>query len=68
MEMDFPMADTAKGDEIFLHIIPQKAARLNVMDLEIFETSTPLASPATAPQHLPAKPLIGILVQAKLVV
>jgi hypothetical protein len=42
--MDFSMAPTAKGDQIFFHIASQKASRLNVMDLEIFRTSTSLAS------------------------
>ena len=59
------MADTAKGDEIFFHIAPQKASRLHVMDLEIFGTSASLASPAIALEYLLAKLLIGILVQAK---
>ena len=38
------MADTAKGDEIFL----QKAAGMTVMDLEILGTSASLASAAVA--------------------
>ena len=65
MEMDFSMADTAKGDEIFLHIPSQETARLNVMDLEIFGTSALLASPAVAVKYLPPKFPIGISVQAK---
>jgi hypothetical protein len=65
MEMDFSMAPTAKGDEIFFHIPSQKASRLKVMDLEIFGTSASLASPAIALEHLPAKHLIGVTVQAK---
>jgi hypothetical protein len=65
MEMDFSMAPTAKGDEIFFHIPSQKASRLNVMDLEFFGTSASLASPAIALEHLPAKHLIGVAVQAK---
>jgi hypothetical protein len=63
--MDFPMAYVAKGNEIFFHIASLKASRLNVMDLEILGSPAPLTSPAIAPQHLPAKPLIGILVQAE---
>ena len=59
------MAYTAKGDEIFFHIASQQASRLNMMDLEIFGTSASLASPAIALEHLLAKPLIGIRVQAK---
>jgi hypothetical protein len=62
MEMDLPVACTAKGDEIFFHIVSQQASRLHVMDLEIFGTSAALASPATAVEYLLAKSLIGILV------
>jgi len=64
-EMDFSMAPTAKGDEIFFHIASQKASRLNVMDLEIFGTTASLASPAIALEHLLAKRVIRIPVQAK---
>ena len=63
--MDFSMAYAAKGDEIFFHIASQMAARLHVMDLEIFGTSASLASPAIALEHLLAKRPIGIPVQAK---
>jgi hypothetical protein len=59
-EMDFSMAPTAKGDEIFFHIPSQKAARLHVMNLKIFGTSASLAAPAIAVEYLLAKPLIGI--------
>jgi len=64
-EMDFSMAPTAKGDQIFFHIASQKASRLNVVDLEIFGTTASLASPAIALEHLLAKRVIGIRVQAK---
>jgi len=37
-EMDFSVAYTAHGDEICFHIASQQAARLNVMDLEVFGT------------------------------
>jgi hypothetical protein len=63
--MDLPMADTAKGDEIFFHIASQKASRLHVMDMEIFGNPTSLASPAIALEYLLAKLLIGIPVQAQ---
>ena len=59
------MAGTAKYDEIFFDITSQGTARLNVMDLEILRSPASLTSPAIAPQHLPAKPLIGILFQAE---
>jgi hypothetical protein len=63
--MDFSMAGTAKCDEIFFDITSQGTAGLNVMDLEILGSPALLTSPAIAPQHLPAKLLIGILVQAE---
>jgi hypothetical protein len=59
-EMNFSMTDTAKGDEIFFHVSSQLAARLDVMDLEIFRTSATLASPAITVEYLLTKPLIGI--------
>lgn len=63
-EMDLPMAGTAKCDEVFFHIASEKASRLPMMDLEIFGTSAPLAAPAIACEHLPAKPLVRIPVQS----
>ena len=60
MEMDLPMACTAKGDEVFFHVTSQMAAQLHVMDLEIFGTSASLASPAIALEYLFAKPLIRV--------
>jgi hypothetical protein len=50
--MDLPMAGTAKRDEVFFHIAPQKAPGLPMMDLEILGTSAFLASPAIAFEHL----------------
>jgi hypothetical protein len=58
--MDLPMADTAKGDEIFFHVTSQMAARLYVMYLEIFGIAAALASPAIALEYLVAKPLIRV--------
>ena len=63
-EMDFSMAPTAKGDEIFFHIASQKASRLNVMDLQILGASASLASPTIALENPLTKPPIGIPVQA----
>jgi hypothetical protein len=45
-EMDLPMAHAANGDEIFFHIPSQKAARLHMMNLQIFGASASLAAPA----------------------
>ena len=59
------MACTAKGDEIFFHVSPQLAARLDVMDLKIFGTSALLASPGIALNNPLTKPAIGVPVQAK---
>jgi len=56
--MDLPMAGTAKGDEVFFHIASQKAARLNMMELEILGAPAPLASPAITFEHLLAKLLV----------
>jgi hypothetical protein len=65
MEMDLPVACTAKCDEILFHIASQTTSLVDVMDLEIFRTSASLASPAIAVEHLLAKPVIGIQIQAK---
>ena len=64
-EMDLPMAGTAKSDEIFFHVVSQSAARLDMMNLEIFGTSASLASPAIAFEHPLTKHAIGIPVQSK---
>jgi hypothetical protein len=64
-DMNMPMAYTAQRHEIFFHIASQQAARLYMMDLQILGTSASLASPTITPEHLLAKPLIGIRIQAK---
>ena len=63
--MDLPVARTAKGDEILFHIASQLAARLHMMNLQIFGTSASLASPTIALNNSLTKPPIGIPVQAK---
>jgi hypothetical protein len=65
VDMDSPMACTTKCSEIFFHVASQLAARLNVMDLEIFGTSALLASPAIAFEHLLPEIPIRIAVQAQ---
>jgi hypothetical protein len=60
MEMDFSMTHTAKSYEIFFHIASQTTSLLDVMDLEIFRTSAPLASPPIALEHLLTGRAIGI--------
>jgi hypothetical protein len=64
MEMNLPMAGTAKGDEILFQIPSQKASRLPVMDLKISRNAASLASPPIACEHLLAKPLVRIPVQS----
>jgi hypothetical protein len=59
------MAGTAKGDEISFHIASQLAARLHMMNLQIFGTSALLASPTIALNNPLTKHPIRILVQAK---
>ena len=63
--MGFPMTYTANGDEVCFRITPQKASRLDVMDLEIFRTSTSLTAPAIAFEHLLPEATISTLAQAK---
>jgi hypothetical protein len=63
--MDFSMAYTAKGDEIFFHIVSHMAWRPKMMDLEIFGTSASLTSPTIALKHLLPKPAVRIPEQAK---
>jgi hypothetical protein len=59
-KMDPPMAGTTKGNKIFFHVASQLAARLNVMDLEIFGASALLASPAITLKYPLAKLSISI--------
>lgn len=63
--MDLPVACTAKGDEILFYISSQQAARLHMIDLQIFGTSALLASPTIALNNPLTKPPIGIPVQTK---
>ena len=60
VDMNSPMACTTKRHEIFFHVASQLAARLNVMDLEIFGTSALLASPAITFEYPLAKLSIRI--------
>jgi hypothetical protein len=64
-QVDLPMAGTTKSDEIFFDIRSHKAARLHMMNLEIFATSASLASPTIAFEHLPPEAPISVVVQAK---
>jgi hypothetical protein len=58
------MAGTTKSDEIFFDIRSHKAARLHMMNLEIFVTSALLVLPAIALEHLLPEAPASIVVQA----
>lgn len=49
--MDVRMAQYTQRDQIFLFIITQQAARLNVMNLKICSGTTVLAAPSVTLQH-----------------
>jgi len=59
------MAGTTKSDEIFFDIRSHKAARLHMMNLEIFVTSAPLAAPLIALEHLLPEAPVSVVFQAK---
>ena len=52
--MDFLMARSAEGDQIFGNVIAQSAPRLDVMDLKIFHMPAGLTTPAISLQDFPA--------------
>jgi hypothetical protein len=49
----------AERNEIFVGVVAQFAARREVVNLKIFRSSTALAAPAVALEHLAAQPSIG---------
>jgi hypothetical protein len=49
------VAMDAEGDEIFLGVVSQSAARVDVVYLETSKEPTKLAAPPVAIQHLPAQ-------------
>ncbi len=63
MSVDVLVALDAKAYEILSRIIAQSAPRLNVMDLKIFHSPAPLASPAISFQDFPAELAIGFRVK-----
>jgi hypothetical protein len=63
-EMDFSMAQTAKGDEIFVHIVSEMASRLQMMYLKTLGTPASLTSPAIAPEDVLTKRPVRITGQA----
>jgi len=50
----------AERDEILLGVIPQPAARAEVVDLKILRRATILTAPPVAREHLAAELAIGL--------
>ncbi len=63
MSVSVLVALETKCYEILSRIITQSTARLNVMDLKIFHSPAPLASPAISFQDFPAELAIGFRVK-----
>jgi hypothetical protein len=63
--MDFLMARRAETDQILGSVIAQSAPRPNVLDLKIFHSPAPLASPAVSLQDLAAELAIRFRVKPR---
>ena len=61
--MGFLMAWCAEGTQILVSVIAQSAPRPNVVDLKIFHSSAPLATPAIPLQDFPAELAIGFRIK-----
>jgi hypothetical protein len=48
----------AERNEVFVGVVAQFAARREVVNLKIFRSSTALAAPSVAPEHLAAQPTV----------
>jgi hypothetical protein len=64
VKMDCSVTVSAEGDEIPFRICPQQATRVQVVNLEIGETSAVLTSPSIALENLAAELSIGFGVEA----
>jgi hypothetical protein len=53
------VACCTQRNQILFDVVSQLAARLKVVNLQIFPSSTTLATPAVAPKHLAAQATIG---------
>jgi hypothetical protein len=53
--MSLLVARRTEGDQIFLYVIAQPTPRLAVMDLKIFHSPAPLATPAISLQDFLAE-------------
>jgi hypothetical protein len=61
--MGFLMARRTEGDQILGSVIAQSAPRLNMMDLKILDSPTPLATPSIPPQDFPAELAISFRIK-----
>jgi hypothetical protein len=59
------MAFRAESNQIFLGIVPGLAAKLFVVNLKIRYRAARLASPTIPAEHLVAKLVVGVEVQAQ---
>ena len=53
------MTICTEGDQIFLDVIAELTARLNMVKLKTFRPSAGLATPAVSLQDLPTKPAVS---------
>jgi hypothetical protein len=63
ISMNFLVTRCTKNHEILGRVIAHSAPRLDVVNLKIFHSPAPLASPPVSLQHLTAKLSIGFGVQ-----
>jgi hypothetical protein len=63
VSMNFLVARCTKNYEILGRVIAHSAPRLNVVNLKIFQSTAPLASPPVSLQYLTAKLSISVGVQ-----
>ena len=53
------MTSGAEGDEIFFCVVPEAAARLEMMDFDAGQRAAELAAPAVSREHLLVEFLVG---------
>jgi hypothetical protein len=63
LSVRFLVAHDTKSYQIFGRVIAQSAPRLNVMDLKVFHSPTPLATPAVSHQDFTAKLAISFRIK-----
>ena len=65
MEVGISVTAGAKGDEVWLGIVAQTAAQVEVMNLEFGRMPAVLAAPAVPLQHLLAELVVRFWVEAE---